>query len=94
MRPNFLVRWMMSLDKLSCKKATLLAAKRDYVQISKKERFQLWYHYRLCYVCKIWENQSRLLDKIIQERIMSSLKSERLTDKDKERIKTELKNIS
>ena len=83
----------MALDNLNCRKATLLATKRDDEGLGMKERLQLWYHYRLCYVCKIWEDQSRLLDKILRENFSSSLKSGKLSEAEKKNIKTTLADI-
>jgi len=78
----------MYFDKLSCKKATLLATKRSEQGLSLKEKLQLWYHYQLCHVCKVWENQSAALDKLL-----SSMKEGRkLSDEHKSEIKKALKN--
>ncbi|TVR85629.1 MAG: hypothetical protein EA411_12505 [Saprospirales bacterium] len=88
---NALVRTLMYFDKLSCRQATLLAARRSEQGLSRVEKLQLWYHYQLCHVCKIWENQSAALDKLLTS-ALSSMKEERsLSDDQKREIKKALK---
>jgi hypothetical protein len=88
---NTFIKMLMSLDKLSCKRATYLAVKREEKGLNFKERIQLWYHYRLCYVCKVWEDQSALLGKLIRDSFPSTT-SRKLTEREKEDIKSAIRN--
>ncbi|GEM_PF-414977 len=88
---NALVKTLMYFDKLSCKKATLLATKRSEQGLSLKEKLQLWYHYQLCHVCKIWENQSAALDKLLASTLSSMKEDRKLSDEHKSEIKKALK---
>lgn len=46
---------------ISCKKATELIEKKQLGTISWIERLQLKIHKGACYVCKVYEQQSRLV---------------------------------
>lgn len=86
---NAFLKTMMKLDRLSCKKATFLAVKKQESGISTIEQIQLWYHYKLCYVCQVWENQSELLSKLIKKSL-SQMPIHMLSQQDKEEIKAKI----
>lgn len=87
---NAVLRIMMKMDQLSCKKATYLAVKKQEFGISSIEHLQLWYHYKLCYVCKLWENQSELLSNLIRKSL-NQTSFQNLTEQEKEEIKVRMR---
>jgi hypothetical protein len=58
---------LMNVLLLSCKKATELIEKRTVVGLSMKEKLQLKIHIRMCSACRAYENQSKTMDKAVQQ---------------------------
>jgi len=56
---------------LSCKRTTELIEKKSLFQLSRKEQFQLSIHIRICEFCTIYQQQSILLDKIMDHQVSS-----------------------
>lgn len=52
---------------LSCSKATELISKKDVVRLTLKERTMLWMHTRLCALCRNYEKQSALIDRVLRK---------------------------
>jgi len=51
---------------LSCKKATELMDRKNYILLSRTEKFQLLLHKNLCDACRQYEKQSAMLDSILK----------------------------
>ncbi|HMO40217.1 MAG TPA: hypothetical protein PKC76_18290 [Saprospiraceae bacterium] len=51
---------------LSCKSATQLMEKAHTVGLTRKEKWQLWMHTKLCDACRQYERQSRFLEQLFQ----------------------------
>lgn len=83
---------LRNLDRLSCKKATLLSVKKQEGRISLLERIQLSYHNRLCGVCDIWDKQIAFIDEMLKNNYNhKSIEKQVLTKAEKENIKSSLK---
>ncbi len=54
---------------ISCNKATELVEKRTAVGINPIELLQLRFHNLICKGCKIYENQSKLIDEFIKQKL-------------------------
>lgn len=80
---------MMKLDRISCRESTLLSTKKLEGKITLIERIQLWYHQKLCKVCKLWEKQIMVIDDLLRSTPVNN-KETGLTDEDKESIKSKI----
>lgn len=54
---------------ISCEKATELVEKRAAVGINPLELLHLRFHNLICKGCKIYENQSKLIDEIFKQKL-------------------------
>ena len=54
---------------LSCLKATGLIEKKMHFHLSFREKLQLKLHKSMCQACKLYENQSHLIDKGISHHL-------------------------
>ncbi len=88
---NMIAKWLMSLDKLSCKKATFLSVKKSESGLSASENIQLWYHNKLCRVCKFWDEQSQLIDRMLTNNLKQK-ETRSLTQEEKDQIKSAVKH--
>ncbi len=73
---------------LSCHKATELIEKKTVFSLSPVEKVQLYMHTRVCDACRNYQQQSELLDKVIQKEL-ESLEEEKMSldqDSDNQRI--------
>jgi len=73
----------MSLQ-ITCKKATEYIILREEGKISIKNRLQLWLHFGICGLCKLFSQQSKFISKNaghLHEHVEESL-----TEADKEKI--------
>ncbi|MDN5350280.1 MAG: hypothetical protein PWQ54_1676 [Bacteroidales bacterium] len=73
---------------LSCLKATELIEKKSVFLLSPLEKAQLFMHTRVCDVCRNYQQQSELLDKVIQKEL-ESINDEKLSinqESDNQRI--------
>ncbi|MGY3053019.1 hypothetical protein ACVWYG_001216 [Pedobacter sp. UYEF25] len=61
---NNLLNWLM----LSCKRATELMEKKSFVGLSTKEKISIRLHTSICDGCAIYQKQSLLIDKLLQQR--------------------------
>lgn len=59
---------LISTLKLSCHKATALMEKRDVRPLGPTERLGLWMHLRICDSCRTYEEQSRIIDGLLEQR--------------------------
>lgn len=49
----------------TCKKSTELIDKQMFTSLTLKEKMQLQAHKAMCETCNVYENQSKLMDKLI-----------------------------
>ncbi len=60
-----MIKKLMNILMLSCRKATELIEKRIYFKLSKKEEIQLKIHTSVCKACSAYEKQSIELNNIL-----------------------------
>ncbi|MCX2575607.1 hypothetical protein [Pedobacter sandarakinus] len=65
---------MNSLKKITynCRMATFLIEKKNIAGISFKEEFELKYHLVGCSVCRLFQKQSLLIDKMVRNSFLNS----------------------
>jgi hypothetical protein len=61
------VEKVMTKMLLSCKEATFLIEKRAVYPLTFIERFRLNFHLKLCLVCKLYQHQSKTIEKAIDK---------------------------
>lgn len=76
------------LIMLSCRKATELIEKQFAAKLSLKERVQLNLHKSICDACTAYENQSRLLNDLLQKQ--ASVTPDQITEQENEALKANL----
>lgn len=76
------------LIMLSCRKATELIEKQFVAKLSLKERVQLNLHKSICDACTAYENQSRLLNDLLQKQ--ASVTPDQITEQENEVLKANL----
>ncbi|HJV19806.1 MAG TPA: hypothetical protein VJ552_08010 [Sediminibacterium sp.] len=76
------------LIMLSCRKATELIEKQFVAKLSLKERVQLNLHKSICDACTAYENQSRLLNDLLQKQ--ASITPDQITEQENEALKANL----
>jgi hypothetical protein len=64
----------------NCRKATFLIEKKQISQISIREAIELKIHLAGCSVCKIFEKQSLLINKLIRGMVGNHVKTEMWLD--------------
>lgn len=63
---------------ISCQKATELMEKKDIVLLNWREKLQLFFHVKMCSICKIYDKQRSLIDNLIRKNIVvDTLKDEK-----------------
>ena len=60
---------MGTLKKIiyDCRHATYLIEKRQDTPLSLKERVQLFIHLRGCSICRLFQQQSRIINRVLQQ---------------------------
>jgi len=76
---------------LSCKKASELIEKKMQFRLSAKEKMQLKMHKMMCNACSLYEIQSKLLEKSLEEHLKGELKEKEMKEL-KNKINKSLKN--
>lgn len=61
------MKGLMSTMMLSCKKATELVEKKAVVELAFTENIQLKMHMMVCSACKQYENQSKIIDLVLEQ---------------------------
>lgn len=87
-----LMKKMMNILMLSCKKATELIEKRLVTKLSSIEKIQLKMHTTVCSQCSTYEKQSDIIEKSIAEIHQSNNESLKLSSEKKEQILKQLEN--
>jgi hypothetical protein len=62
---------IMNMMLLSCKEATLLIEKRTVFPLTFKEKCRLYIHVKMCIVCKVYQQQSKTIEKALDKWINS-----------------------
>tara|TARA_R110001599_G_scaffold237535_2_gene437039 strand:- start:2658 stop:2930 length:273 start_codon:yes stop_codon:yes gene_type:complete len=61
-----MMRRLMNILMLSCKRATALIEKKKLARLSKKEQLQLKMHMSMCKACNSYSDQSDIMDKSLE----------------------------
>jgi len=85
-----LMRKMMNIVMLSCKKATELIEKRLVMKLSAIEQIQLKMHTAVCSQCSTYEKQSDIIEKCIAEIHQPNKETLKLSSERKEQILKQL----
>jgi len=75
----------------SCKDITLLVEKGKITKLSFKDKMQVKFHLAMCKLCRNFAVDSDFLDRVLSRLKPSSLK---LTDEEKEKLKSVVNNNS
>ncbi|GAB4123637.1 MAG: hypothetical protein OHK0045_03430 [Raineya sp.] len=70
---------------LTCKEATLLIEKREAGKISFVERIRLKAHLLMCEACRLYEKQSKIIEKVLRK-VSSKKNKEKLDEAVKQKI--------
>ena len=78
-------------DRLdNCKKATFLIEKQQLEGITTKEESELEYHLNICEMCRVYEKQSSVINRLVKK-ITGAGKSEfKLDDRFKEELQKQI----
>lgn len=76
---------------LTCQKATELVEKKQHKKTSLKENIQLKLHLWICKACAIYEKQSKIIQRFLQNISKKNLE-EKLSEESKKRILENLKD--
>lgn len=63
------MRRVMNMLMLSCRKATGLMEEKAMDDINSLARFQLFLHTSMCNACKLYEQQSQYLERILRKHL-------------------------
>jgi hypothetical protein len=69
----------------NCREATYLIEKRQHVRLSIKERIHLLIHLSGCSVCRLFQQQSRMINRAMKALFKESAGEERRLDEDVKR---------
>lgn len=84
------MKGLTHLIMLSCLKATEMAERKISSRLSLLDTIKLHYHYKICSVCRDYENQSAIIEKLIKD-ISVKPEYEIITDKEKiSRLKADI----
>lgn len=66
---------LMNLFVNSCKKTTELIDKQLFTSLNTKEKIQLQVHKSMCKTCNAYENQSKFIDRVVDNWFNENTKS-------------------
>ena len=69
----------------NCREATYIIEKRQHVRLSIKERIHLLIHLSGCSVCRLFQQQSRMINRAVKRMFAESAGEERRLDEDVKR---------
>jgi hypothetical protein len=69
----------------NCREATYLIEKRQHVRLSIKERIHLLIHLSGCSVCRLFQQQSRMINRVVKGMFKETAGEERRLDEDVKR---------
>lgn len=81
-------------DKIlyNCRKATLLIERKQEVELSSREKLELELHLAGCYICRLYQQQSILMNGLMGKLFKTGRVEPRLDDTFKENLKKRIKN--
>jgi len=75
----------------NCRKATLLIEKKQVIALSSREKMELKIHLAGCYICRVYEQQSILINGMMQKLFKESPQNIKLDAAFKEDLKQRIK---
>ncbi len=75
---------------ISCKTAVDYISKKEEGKLSLVQQFQLWRHLAICYLCKRFEKQNKIIIDSIKSHSSSNYINEQLNPEEKQSIITVL----
>lgn len=74
---------------INCKEASILSTKKAEGEITLKERILLFFHLRVCAMCKLFDKQNKFISKHASNKNIEDT-SLKLSDEDKKKINEQL----
>lgn len=76
----------------NCRKATLLIEKKQSIDLTAREKMELQMHLAGCYICRVYEQQSILINSLMQNMFKGNTSEVRLDDDFKQKLKQKIEN--
>lgn len=76
----------------NCRKATLLIEKKQDIELTAQEKMELTLHLAGCYICRVYEEQSVLINSMMRKIFKGSKDPLKLDDGFKEHLKKKIKD--
>lgn len=74
----------------NCRKATLLIEKKQSIELTSREKMELQLHLAGCYICKVYEYQSILINKVMHNIFSHPVEESKLDDDFKSRMQQKI----
>jgi len=74
----------------NCRKATLLIEKKQEIELSAREKMELQIHLAGCYICRVYEQQSVLINGMMRQLFKTQKDEVKLDDAFKEQLKQKI----
>ena len=74
----------------NCRKATLLIEKKQEIELSAREKMELQIHLAGCYICRVYEHQSVLINGMMRQLFKTQKDEVKLDDAFKEQLKQKI----
>lgn len=90
-----MMRRLMNILMLSCKRATSLIEKKKLARLSRKEQLQLKMHMSMCKACNAYSEQSDIIDKSLESYWSESNSKDKntLSESSKQKIIDQINNL-
>lgn len=76
----------------NCRKATLLIEKKHDTELTAREKMELQLHLAGCYICRVYEQQSLLINNMMQAIFKEPKQQLKLDDDFKEKLQKKIEN--
>lgn len=76
----------------NCRKATLLIEKKQDIELTAREKMELTLHLAGCYICRVYEEQSMLINSMMRKIFKGPKDPLKLDDGFKEQLKKKIKD--
>lgn len=74
----------------NCRKATLLIEKKQEIELTAREKMELQFHLAGCYICRVYEQQSILINHMIRQLFNTQKNEASLNNEFKEKLKQKI----
>ena len=74
----------------NCRKATLLIEKKQEIELTAREKMELQLHLAGCYICRVYEQQSVLINLMMRQILKPQQDEVKLDNTFKERLKEKI----